>query len=204
MGKTKLTYEGTEYDSQEEIEFKIWLKDAKELGLIRMEQYKPDAINLCPSYKRELEIEGKKVKRTFIQKKEYRPDWCVTFTKEFAQLFPNVIYFNELPDRTIWIDVKGPSPRGYQNNSSYYTFPLKQAWIYQQHGIFVQKIIGRPQFKKGIRKPSKKGLFLETWVPTEVLFIKGRKALTIKKNFRDQPWKSKLTIKEEIEWLRRK
>ena len=46
--KDKLIFEGITFDSEEEIQFYIFLRDAKRLGLIVDFQYQPESFLLVP------------------------------------------------------------------------------------------------------------------------------------------------------------
>jgi len=155
------------YDSQEEKWFSEWLNEAKSGGMVDRYIYHPSELILSETQKQKVVTEYytkvRKEKRTRTSYKtilrdcKYTPDFIVYFTESFRDLFPKVLIEfgeNDVPENvSCYIDVKG-SFAG-RNNSSAITFPIKQKWVYDKYGIYVNKVVPERFFKR-------------TWVPRNV------------------------------------
>lgn len=174
-----------EFDSKEELEFFYWLKELKEAGLIKNIDYHPEPFILCESFKKDYSGEYKIKSKTFIQKKTYTADFRVIVTDQFRKLF-DPFFIIDLT-YNLWVDVKGAQTNGKFVNASAYTFPIKQAWTYAKYGVYVNKVVNRPQKSKGIIKS--RNLFLNTFVPKKVAYLQSRKEQTLSKDFEGTDFK---------------
>lgn len=154
----KIEYKGIIYDSQEEIEFVQWLEEAKAAGYVISWTYQPETFVLAE-------------KNDYLTKQIYTPDFVVVFSKKIDGLDHGFIYHRPLAHahKCAYFDIKGIFGRG-QNNSSAYTFPVAQRWMYDKLGIYVNKIVARDMKVKikGTKdqyKVTKSGFFSKTWVP---------------------------------------
>lgn len=173
QSKKTWPYYGVEYASKEELEFAAWLREAEKAGLIKNIRYQPQTYVLATAYKIQVPDGYKTKDRTIARKIVYTPDWDFEITKEFLELFPRILIYDK-KTMIVVVDVKGRG--GLHANASYYTFPVKQAWLLQHKGIYVNKVVGRPM-KKDL-KITKLGFFLETFVPKDIMFDKRKKQLT--------------------------
>ncbi len=176
MPKKKVfPYKGIDYDSKEEVEFQMWVEIAIKYKLLSYAEYKPPKIDLSVAHSRDIAVSGKIKTISLIQAKHYEPDWLIHVTEKFKKWFPNILVYHT--DNRAYIDVKGTAPFGMNQNSSFYTFPIKQAWIYQLYDVYINKVICRPKKKKG-GIITNLGFFLRTFVPEELIYMKNRKVLT--------------------------
>lgn len=178
MAKAKkmIEYKGIKFQSKEELEFFHWLLEAREAGFVSEFEYEPTTFTLAES-----KYAGE---RFLLHKQLYTPDFQIKFTEKFNLTFNNPLY---LVDNESFVDVKGVYAHGNSMNSSAYTFPVLQKWLYDKLNIYVNKIIVRDMTVKdnirGGRKVTKVGFFSKTWVPKEVAFMKNRKEQTRVKSF---------------------
>ena len=157
----KVTYKDVIYDSQEELNFKHWLDEAFEAGLIEGYQ--------------KLE----KIKDTYelIGKQHYTVDGCkkhlfasVNYTPDFVVYGCQLesVYDKKKGDYRIYIDTKGTGDRYHDNKS----FQIIRKMMLKLKGIYVHKVVPDD-------------LFLKTWVPELCRYTKVRK--DIQKKFLNTP-----------------
>ena len=151
-----------EFDSWDEYHFYLWILDAKELGLILEAKFYPKAFHLSDEVQWTKEVQLKtKVrydKKKLLGQHVYTADAVIKFSVLFSVLFPSYDLHRdteELDNFTAWFDVKPSVNPKYLKFSSGKTFPLNQKWVYQRHGIFVNRVM-------------MKVLFHSTWCPHEV------------------------------------
>ena len=137
MSKKSKVYKGITYDSQEEIEFSIFLDEAIQYKLIKKYIYQPPSYELSPkmSYK---DIRGK---TKTLRAHKYTADFLI---------YPNEL-FNELnhslvpnKDGTYLIDIKGL----FNKNGGDRILPIHQKWLYSKYNIFVNKVVPESFFKE--------------------------------------------------------
>lgn len=153
--KKSWIYRDKEYRSREEIEFAIWLVEAINAKIVVKADYEPKTFLLSESQWR-----GTKF---LLSKQVYTPDWYVEFTENINS-FDHGLVLNDLKG---WFDIKGTYSRGFINSTAY-TFPVIQKWLYQKEGVFVNKLISRDLMASG--KITRRGFFTRTWVPEECAF----------------------------------
>ena len=161
--KKVFEYLGLKLRSKEELEFLYWLEEAKANGFVQHYVYEPITFDLAPS-----KWDGT---RHLLNKQIYTPDFYIQFL-EPINTFDHDLY---LIDNAGFVDIKGVYGRGFTNSSAY-TFPIVQKWLYDKCNIYVNKIVAR-DYK------TKKGFFTKTWAPQEVAFAKNRIAVTRNKSF---------------------
>ena len=187
---SKIIYNGVEYRSEEEVNFQMWCDEIIDVGILKSAKYEPKKFTL---------VEGQKVNGKLLHKKlTYCPDWELVFAYDsegllIDRIFPEhglfiqteVLKFidDEYLKYFTYVDVKGIGHSGGNTkNSSAFTFPIKQAWVYEKYNIYVNKVIGQnTMVRETIKTP---GFFHKTFVPRGCAFCKGRKVLTLKKKFR--------------------
>lgn len=174
--KKVIEYKGIQFRSKEELEFFHWLLEARDTGFVLEFEYEPKTFILAePKYAD---------KKFLLHKQIYTPDFFVIFSEKFNLVFGSPLYL--INNRT-YIDVKGVYAHGNSMNSSAYTFPVIQKWIYDKMNIYINKVVVRDMSVKnnidGGRKITKVGFFNKTWVPREVAFMKNRLQETRVKSF---------------------
>jgi len=174
------------FDSKEEMHIWWYLMELYEYGFIDFVQYHPEPFLLSekqfiPEYKMIQKTKRKEVwshvAAVFINQHVYTADFKIVWTSIGADFFVNR-YDEEDKKKPFWgkiindeivsyIDVKG-SFSG-PNNSSAITFPLNQKWVFDKHGVYVQKVIPVYGQRKGVRTLYK-GLFVDTFTPERYLY----------------------------------
>jgi hypothetical protein len=159
--ESKFKADGIAFDSQEEVEFYHWCKEAQEHGYITDFVYHPEPFVLAKraSYKREEKLIRKtKIVDVFLlNPHEYTPDFIIVPTAKFSELEhglresedqTNYLFRRPQKAPKIFIDVKGD----YDIHHSNREFSINQKWMYEKYKIFVNKVV-----------PEK--FFARTWVP---------------------------------------
>lgn len=165
--KPKLTFtdpllnETFTIDSQEEIAVYNWCLEAVDKGLILpwtvdSKIYQPCSITAAepvlktPDNNLVALIPGVKDKKskTLLRGHSYTPDFKITLTDKFVSLFPDSIPKLLIPSNIyksdisninaeVFIDVKGQ----FNLHGGDRVFSINQKWVYQQTGIFINKVV---------------------------------------------------------------
>lgn len=154
-------YDGYEFDSNEEKEFYIWMREAISHNLIEpVWGYQPRTFELfdkttVPVVKT-MKTKLKTVDKHLLHSHTYDPDFRLRFTQKMRDLIGSDEYpysfvgFKFIKtDVDIYIDIKGTF------NKNKRSFSIDQKWIYECYGIYVHEIV-----------PTK--LFKATWCPEEL------------------------------------
>lgn len=134
--KKEYKYNNIHYDSAEEIDFQIFLDEAKELGLILDFEYQPKSFELIP--KAEITVKGKK--KVLLRSYSYTADWRIKASEMFDTL-PHKWHKNE--DGTYLVDIKGE----YNRHGGDRIFPINQKLLYNKYNVYVNKVIPKEFFK---------------------------------------------------------
>jgi hypothetical protein len=168
-----------EFDSKEEFHFYHWLLEAEENNLVSDCEYHLESSLLSRKVKIEVPVKMKTktkvVAKHLLNAHIYTPDFTFRVKNHAIESVFKVQLIGKYQESII-VDVKGCF--GGRNNSSATTFPLNQKWVYQQAGLYVQKVIPEEIFK-------------ETWVPEEA-------RLTPKKREHVKKYIKCLTVKEFV------
>ena len=165
--------DGTQFDSAEEIEFYIFLKDGKRLGFIRDFTYQPESFVLIPKatvteevpYKRK---HGSKVKeRVLYREHSYTADFSFVIQPDlFARLGNTGLLHNG--DNVVYVDIKGK----YNRHGGDRIFPIHQKLLYYKYGIHLNKVVPEDFFRR------------IGCAPDAIMWMKGRKTKTRKTAYR--------------------
>lgn len=146
-----------DFDSWDEYHFYLWILDGKELGLIKEAKFYPKAFELSDiiTYNKEMVLKTKTkiVKKKLLAPHVYTADAIVRFDILFKTLFPSTAFVEH--EGIAWFDVKPSVNPKYIKYGSSKTFPLNQKWVYQRHGIYINRVM-------------MKVLFHQTWCPHTV------------------------------------
>lgn len=162
-GVEKPVYDGITFDSIDEVQFYIYLKELKKHKLIDDFTFHPDSIEVIPSYTEiveEVKQLKTKVKRTLKEKTVLHN---ATYTTDFIikglsdKMKP---YFRASSDGLYWCDVKGHWSGSHGGDAKHFSLLVKVLWYLKR--IFVNKIIIRD-------------LCQETFVPDELRYTKTGK-----------------------------
>jgi len=186
----KIIYDDIEFDSQEEVNFYIWLKEAKSAGYVKYFEYHTTSWEITPrqTYPKlvHMKTKDKVLQKFLLSPLTYTLDFVVKFNDKFFKEFPDhgLIRIKKLnnpvrysfAETSIAIDVKGT----YNQNDAHRRFSIIQKLIYARTGYFVNMVIGE-SYRQG--KIYKRGFFERTWVPEEIAFMKNRKVPTRRKAY---------------------
>ena len=185
------------YKNNEELYFSYYLDELKAHKIIKDYTYEEETFLLSKNvefaYTKITELKTKtKVEhktKSLLKPCTYTPDFVVTFsTKRGVWGQPDIFpIFTVIKGKKAYIDVKGMFAG--RTNSTQYTFPLKQKWIYQKHGIYTNKIV-----------PDK--LFESTFTPQKVIDTEVYKRDIPHRNIKMGDTKLKHKITTIKEWLK--
>lgn len=171
--KDKLIFEGITFDSEEEIQFYIFLRDAKRLGLIVDFQYQPESFLLVPKATEDIIVNLKSGKQKVKTKVVYREH---SYTADFwvkvnPEKFYNSTILNSskirLIDDEFYVDVKGD----YNRHGGDRIFPIHQKLVFWKYHKHVNKIVP-DEFFQSIG-----------FIPEELRWIKRRKVKTLRPKY---------------------
>ena len=151
-GKNKkrvITYKDIIFPSLEELDFYYWCEEALSVSLISAFVYQPESFILSRSCsvekEKQLKTKTKKVKVNLMREHKYTPDFKIT--RNFNGTFCAIL--SDINDTGFYyIDTKGE----YARNNGHRIFTLNQKWVWQKHGIYINKVVPKEFFQK-------------TWVP---------------------------------------
>lgn len=145
-GKEKPSYNSIEFDSIDEVQFYIWLRDAEKAGLIGRWEYHPPTIQVLPAYKEDIvDIVQLKTKtkvvekvKTVLHNASYTPDFIIhSIPNEEVRK-----HFRISQDGKYWVDIKGKfSGSVHGGEMKYFSLLTKVMWYLKR--IFINKIIVR-------------------------------------------------------------
>ena len=160
-----------EFKSDEERQFADWLEEAKVALLVTDWLYEPTSFELLPARNFIGEVRTKTkvkmVERCLHQASNYTQDFRVVFSEVGLRTFNDVFKKSMLTAKDPHIqyfDTKG----GFSRQDDGRHFSLLQKLFYDKHGIWTEKIV-----------PKK--LFIKTYAPESVRWMKGRKTPTLTK-----------------------
>lgn len=171
MGKKNSSKDSIHFDSKEEEYFYWYLQELDRQGYIHKINVNPQSFDLAAPVKFKIQTtkkQGKKVKivekeATLVSGKLYTPDFEIIWTEKANGVF--IGSEKDLLEKRVpffasslysCIEIK-PS---YNMHNMTRHFETNQAWVYNKHGVFVQKVI--PQI-----------LFQQTFTPTRFLMTDG-------------------------------
>lgn len=170
MAKQKPTYNGEPRDSQEEVEFNIWLDEAKFAGLVESYEYQPEPYLITPEktytetrYKtmKDGSIKVVKKEKHLLRKHSYQPDFKIILTDKFFQMFPDAGLMNFSESKEYIVDVKG----SFDRNKSLRIFSIDKKLVWHNCNVYINKIVPAEWFKR-------------TFVPLSCAYMKNRKVQT--------------------------
>ena len=160
-----------DHDSPEEWWFSLWCEQANEEGYIERWGHHPNPLTLAERASipvtKHLKTKTKVVDKFLLHPAEYTADHVIKTTMGWGDVFG----WQVSQDGHYWFDVKGSF--SLHNDAKY--FSLVRKWVWDKHGIFVNKM-----------QPEK--FFAKTWVPEEIR--NGKRGKPLKK------WSQCKTIQE--------
>jgi hypothetical protein len=147
----KPTYNGIEYDSNEEIEIAQWIEEAVQAGVIDRVEYQPESYILSDkktmTIQKQLKTKVKEIEKHLLHPHRYTADFEFVITDLSLRLKSPFISNHR---NKVVIDVKG----GFNPHGGDREFAINQKWLYCEFGVYVNKVV-----------PEK--LFKQTWCPAK-------------------------------------
>jgi hypothetical protein len=172
----KIMYDEIEFDSEEERMFYLYCEELQEAGFIKRFTFHDISFTLSEKvtyeWIKKLKTKENKTESTLLQPHIYSPDFwiewdCKAYNKFYLDIhdgknkLDSVPFINNIDnngnDIGSYIEIK-PS---FDMNNMTRLFVINSKWMYQEHRIYVQKII--PIGKKNC-------LFANTFVPQKAMF----------------------------------
>jgi hypothetical protein len=178
--KEPIIFDGIQYDSEFEVLFQQWVKEAISYGYIGSAYYHPSPFVLCDSSKREYKVIGKKKQVTkshaLFSKIVYTADWWIFWEQKAVDMklvgdlsgtshiseFPLMFQTDERDGIYSVIDIKPPKKAG-GNNASYRDFGIKAPLIWNSFNILIQSVV-----PIDAKKPDE-CFFSKCWAPKSYL-----------------------------------
>lgn len=135
--KKEYIYNNIVFDSKEEIEFQIFLDEAKQHGLIKESIYQPPSYELIP---KATYIDAKGKEKTLFRAHNYTADWIIYPTELFDEL-PHGL--KKSYDGTYIIDIKGT----YNKNGGDRILPIHAKLLYNKYNLILNKVVPEIFFK---------------------------------------------------------
>ena len=193
----KIVYNGIEFDSEEERLFYLYLEELKDNGYVRDFTFHVDSFVLSEpvkySWAKKMKTKSKEMESTLLQGHVYTPDFKIIWNpKGYERFYFNIFDENKLFDKVPFVNNIGNDGNdigsyievkpSFDMNNMQRLFSINQKWMWQEHKIYVQKVI--PIGKNTC-------LFAKTFVPQEAMLTAKTK----------KPKKYKFTTKSLQEFL---
>jgi len=143
QSKPKVIADDIEFDSDLELEFYHWCKEAQELELLAWFEYHPEPFELTPratfTEEKQLKTKVKIVEKTLLQPWRYTVDFVLCPTEKLSRLFHGLRF-----DEFIFVDVKGTFNRFGGDRS----FAYIQKVMYYRYSLYINKVVPDQLFSK--------------------------------------------------------
>lgn len=162
------------FDSREETEFYLFLRDALQLKLIKSFIYQPQSFLLIPKAIEKIKVPYKKksgykiVEKVLYQQHSYTADFVFELTDKFFEYFPMIKDLVRVSkNNQVYIDIKG----AYNRFGGDRQFEVNRKLVYNKYGVHINKIVPEKFFQKlGA-------------APDEIRWMKARKTPTLRKPY---------------------
>jgi len=171
----KIVYNGIEFDSEEERLFYLYLEELKDNGYVRDFTFHVDSFVLSEpvkySWAKKMKTKSKEMESTLLQGHVYTPDFKIIWNpKGYERFYFNIFDENKLFDKVPFVNNIGNDGNdigsyievkpSFDMNNMQRLFSINQKWMWEEHKIYVQKVI--PIGKNTC-------LFAKTFVPQEAM-----------------------------------
>ncbi len=176
------------FASKEERYFYWWLKELIDRKLVTSFIYQPKPFILFEpislSYQKQLKTMFKTINVTLLQDHQYQADFMFFWNPDILKIKGKIFIglkdalltsFKHIPLIANYskkkncyysiIDTKGT----YNQHDAWRRFSIEQKWVYQNFGIYVQKIITHPHVTKKGKMTPMNALFPNTFLPDRFL-----------------------------------
>jgi hypothetical protein len=172
----KIEYNGIEFDSEEERLFYLYLEELKDNGYVNDFTFHTDAFVLSEpvkySWGKKMKTKLKFVESTLLQGHVYTPDFKIRWKSKALEVFYYDIHSEEkLLDKVPFVNNVGSDGNdigtfveikpSFDMNNMQRLFSINQKWVYQEHNVYVQKVIPIG--------PKNTCLFAKTFVPQKAM-----------------------------------
>ena len=129
--RSAVAVDGYNFDSNEELDFYEWVKEAKGLGFVDSFEYQPPSFVLFPGAK---DAKG----RSLVREHVYTADFRISFSDAWVEFrkAKGMKVFDRFDEKTVYVDVKG----GYGRFGGDRCFSINQKWTYAAFGVYVWKV----------------------------------------------------------------
>lgn len=187
------------FDSNEELYFYWWLEELTAKGLIVKWHYQPKPFVLSEPIKTShtvlLKTKTRKQECRILAGHEYTADFLIFWAEktegflhmpmiyDYGKPITSYPFISHKSKNGLFfsvVDVKG----SYSQNDAWRRFSIDQKWVYQKHGIYVNKTIPHPAIDKKGRPRPVSALFVQTFVPARFMLTdKSMQSRKIKYEF---------------------
>jgi len=174
-----------DFDSNEELYFSWWAQELIRFDIITKIKYQPKPFRLFKgttvTYNQQLVTKIKPRTIELLKGHEYTADFLIYWNKNVKDIlftgwnekgyhsvkkYPFIANYSEVKDCYFSvIDVKGT----YNQNDAWRRFSIDQKWVFQNFGVYVQKIITHPAIDKEGKLIPANALFPNTFIPDRFL-----------------------------------
>lgn len=136
-----------DFDSDEELEFWCWLKEAEKYGLVSDIKYQPPAFKLSDratiKFDKHMKTKISTVNKFILHPHEYTPDFYFVIESIKIKKLNFFIENNGKHNDYMIVDVKG----GFNKFGDPKQFSINQKWVFAKFGYYVQKVVPAKLFK---------------------------------------------------------
>lgn len=135
------------FDSDEELIFWCWLKEAEARGIISDIKFHPYFFKLSDratiKFDQYMKTKVKTVDKFILHGAVYTPDFSFIIEHHKIHDLNYLVENGDYPEKYMVVDVKGT----FSQNGDGKQFSTKQKWCYDKYGVYIQKIIPEKLFK---------------------------------------------------------
>jgi hypothetical protein len=162
--KSKIEYDGINFDSNEELEFYHWCIEAKRYKIISDFKYNCETYQLSPKQTtveiKQLKTKSKEVTKHLFHEHVYSPDFHLFKGERWGVLDKNTLLSLHGYNNEFVIDIKG----SFQLHDGSRSFSINQKWMFDKYRIYINKVIPEKFFKL-------------TWLPEKCKFSPKKKQI---------------------------
>jgi hypothetical protein len=162
--KKKIECDGIEFDSNEELEFYHWVKEAEQYKIISGFKYNCESYPLAPKQtipvEKKLKTKTKIVDKHLFHEHSYKPDFHLFKGERWDVLEDHGLLSTHSFKNEFIIDIKG----SFQLHDGARSFSINQKWMFDRHHIYINKVVPEKFFKL-------------TWIPEKCRFSPKKKQL---------------------------
>ena len=136
------------FDSDEELIFWCWLKEAEVRGIVSDIKFHPYFFKLSDSatirFDKYMKTKVKAIDKHILRGHDYTPDFSFCIEHHKIHDLNYLVENGYPPEKYMLVDVKGT----FSQNGDGKQFAINQKWVYAKQGVYVQKIVPSKLFRK--------------------------------------------------------